>query len=245
MALLNFRVLRKKLADQCFLAKFGKICGNFDAAVNPVDFKIRLNSGEHKTPKILCYDTAGVVVAIVPDVSLFKVGDEVFYAGGMAPTLNSKRWMSTSITAYEAVFDRLGVPKKDPAVDKPAVKSVLILNGTNRLTVFPSASRAESSACVTQLGADHVVNRTEDIPKQLAAIGMFAWERMGTCPVFASDDIVERHRLLNHVSELVDAKRIHTTLGENLGTINSTNLRKAHAALEARRVVGKLVLSGF
>ncbi|CAK4095789.1 unnamed protein product [Aphanomyces euteiches] len=34
-------------------------------AVNPVDFKLRLYTGEHKTPKILGYDAAGVVVAQV------------------------------------------------------------------------------------------------------------------------------------------------------------------------------------
>ncbi|CAK4681055.1 unnamed protein product [Aphanomyces euteiches] len=56
---------------------------------------------------------------------------------------------------------------------------------------------------------------------------------------------MEQHRLLNEVSKLVDAKRVRSTVGENLGTINAANLKKAHAALEGGRVVGKLVLEGF
>ncbi|CAK4645258.1 unnamed protein product [Aphanomyces euteiches] len=311
--------------------------------VNPADFKIRLMrlaveeaqrlyTGDHKTPKILGYDAAGVVVAVGPDVSLFKVGDEVFYAGGMIGQGSNAEYQAvderivgrkpaslsftdaaalpmSSVTAYEAIFDRLGIARKNSSVNNPVKKSVLILNGAGGvgsmaiqllkaltdLTVIASASRPESTAWVTELGADHVVNHAQDIPKQLAAIGMpqvdfilaftelpqyfdtlveaikpqgkigstnpfmenlpfqklfaksvtFAYVSMGTRPMFATDDIVEQHRLLNHVSELVDAKRIRTTVRENLGTINAATLRKAHATLEAGRVVGKLVLSGY
>ncbi|CAK4639879.1 hypothetical protein LEN26_020382 [Aphanomyces euteiches] len=250
-------------------------------AVNPVDFKLRFYTGEHKTPKILGYDAAGDAAALP----------------------------LTSIIAYEAIFDRLGIARKDSSANNPVKKSVLILNGAGGvgsmaiqllkaltdLTVIASASRPQSTAWVTELGADHVVNHAQDIPTQLKALGIpqvdyilaftdlpqhfdaivdvvkpqgkisaitpttdnlpfqklfaksvtFVWENMGTRPIFTTDDIAEHHRLLNHVSDLVDAKRIRTTLGENLGTINAANLRKAHAALEAGRVVGKLVLSGF
>ncbi|CAK4631084.1 unnamed protein product [Aphanomyces euteiches] len=68
---------------------------------------------------------------------------------------------------------------------------------------------------------------------------------MFTRPMSLTDDIMEQHRLLNEVSKLVDAKRVRSTVGENLGTINAANLKKAHAALEGGRVVGKLVLEGF
>ncbi|CAK4625756.1 unnamed protein product [Aphanomyces euteiches] len=71
------------------------------------------------------------------------------------------------------------------------------------------------------------------------------WEVMFTRAIFTTDDIEEQHRLLNHVSELIDAKKVRSTVGENLGLINAANLKKAHAALESHRVVGKLVLSGF
>jgi NADPH2:quinone reductase len=106
-------------------------------SANPVDYKVRKRAappaGEYK---ILGFDASGVVDAVGPDVSLFKVGDEVFYAGsilrqgtnsefhlvderivGRKP--KSLSWAQaaalplTSITAWELLFDRLGaVPGK-------------------------------------------------------------------------------------------------------------------------------------
>src|SRR6202022_3915108 len=48
-------------------------------SANPVDYKVRKRAAppEGET-KILGYDAAGIVDAFGPDVSLFKVGDEVF-----------------------------------------------------------------------------------------------------------------------------------------------------------------------
>jgi NADPH2:quinone reductase len=54
-------------------------------SVNPVDVKVRASvkpaAGEYK---ILGWDAAGVVKTTGPDASLFKPGDEVFYAGSIA-----------------------------------------------------------------------------------------------------------------------------------------------------------------
>jgi zinc-binding alcohol dehydrogenase family protein len=101
-------------------------------SVNPVDTKVRRRA----TPpagqmKILGYDAAGVVDAVGPEVTLFKPGDEVFYAGsilrqgtnaefhlvderivGRKPSTLSFAEAAalplTSITAWELLFDRLG-----------------------------------------------------------------------------------------------------------------------------------------
>jgi len=53
-------------------------------SANPVDYKVRKRAAppEGET-KILGYDAAGVVDAVGPDVTLFKTGDEVFYAGSI------------------------------------------------------------------------------------------------------------------------------------------------------------------
>lgn len=101
-------------------------------SVNPVDCKVRKRAeppeGEYK---ILGFDAAGVVDAVGPDVTRFKPGDEVFYAGsnqrqgtnaefhlvdgrivGRKPgTLSFAQAAAlplTSITAWELLFDRLG-----------------------------------------------------------------------------------------------------------------------------------------
>jgi zinc-binding alcohol dehydrogenase family protein len=102
-------------------------------SVNPVDTKVRLRAAPPPgETKILGYDAAGVVDAVGSEVTLFKPGDEVFYAGSIQrPGTNSEfhavderivgrkpKSLSfaqaaalplTSITAWELLFDRLAV----------------------------------------------------------------------------------------------------------------------------------------
>ena len=53
-------------------------------SVNPVDTKVRKRAAPPAgETKILGYDAAGIVDAVGPDVTLFKAGDEVFYAGSI------------------------------------------------------------------------------------------------------------------------------------------------------------------
>jgi NADPH2:quinone reductase len=118
-------------------------------SANPVDYKVRKRAAppEGET-KILGYDAAGTVEAVGPDVTLFKPGDEVFYAGsiqrqgtnsefhlvderivGHRPkTLSFAQAAAlplTSITAWELLFDRLGaVPGR--SVDP---RTLLIVGG--------------------------------------------------------------------------------------------------------------------
>jgi NADPH2:quinone reductase len=54
-------------------------------SVNPVDVKVRASvPPEGNGYKILGWDAAGVVEAAGPECSLFKAGDEVFYAGSIS-----------------------------------------------------------------------------------------------------------------------------------------------------------------
>jgi zinc-binding alcohol dehydrogenase family protein len=71
------------------------------------------------------------------------------------------------------------------------------------------------------------------------------WETMFARPVFQTADMIEQHKLLTQVAELVDAGKIKTTLSDVLGPINATNLKAAHALIESGKTRGKLVLSGF
>ena len=50
-------------------------------SVNPVDTKVRQRDNPGEAPRILGFDGAGVVRAVGPDCTLFRPGDEVFYAG--------------------------------------------------------------------------------------------------------------------------------------------------------------------
>ena len=71
------------------------------------------------------------------------------------------------------------------------------------------------------------------------------WEFMFTRSLFQTSDMIEQHRLLNRMAELVDAGTIYSTIAENYGTINSENLKRAHAHQESGRAIGKTVLTGF
>lgn len=174
-------------------------------AVNPVDTKVRAPKDKvEETPRIIGYDASGVVEAVGPDVTLFKPGDEVYYAGditrsgtnaefhlvderivGRKPASLSHAEAAalplTTITAYEAFFDRLRIDR-DGA---DAGQSLLIIGAGGGvgsigiqlakqagLTVIATASRSETSDWVKSLGADHVVNHREDMVAQVQAIGI-------------------------------------------------------------------------
>ncbi|MCC6778021.1 MAG: zinc-binding dehydrogenase [Hyphomicrobiales bacterium] len=57
--------------------------------------------------------------------------------------------------------------------------------------------------------------------------------------------MIEQHRLLTEVGQLVDAGKIRGTLTEKLAPINAVNLRRAHALVESGKMRGKIVVEGF
>ena len=118
-------------------------------SVNPVDTKIRAPKEKtEKQPRILGWDAAGTVVAVGEQVTQFKPGDDVYYAGDVTrPGTNSEfhliderivghkpKTLSfseaaalplTSITAWEGLFDRLNISR----TGEDAGKSILIIGG--------------------------------------------------------------------------------------------------------------------
>ena len=73
----------------------------------------------------------------------------------------------------------------------------------------------------------------------------FVWEVMFTRSLFKTYDMIEQHHLLNTVADLIDSKKIKTTLTDLLSPISAENLRKAHKKIESGNTIGKIVLSGF
>lgn len=175
-------------------------------SVNPVDYKRRRGADDGA---VLGYDAAGVVRAAGPDARLFAPGDEVFYAGvvnrpGTNAALHlvddrivgtkprSLNWAEaaalplTSITAWEALFERLDVRRSVPG----AAGAILIVGGAGgvgsiatqiartqtQLTVIATASRPETVAWSKQMGAHHVVDHREPLAAQVAALGIGAPE---------------------------------------------------------------------
>ncbi len=174
-------------------------------AVNPVDTKIRRAADPAGEPRTLGFDAAGVVLARGPQATMFHVGQEVFYAGSIArPGSNAERQLVderivgakpktlsfaqsaalplTAITAWEAMFDRLGI-LRGKAADGAAI---LIIGGAGgvgsiavqlarRLTglkVITTASRPETRAWCESLGAHHVLDHSKPLAPQARALGL-------------------------------------------------------------------------
>jgi zinc-binding alcohol dehydrogenase family protein len=171
-------------------------------SVNPVDVKVRANMGPDKGTKVIGYDAAGVVREVGSDVSKFKVGEEVYYAGDFTrPGTNSELhavderivgkkpkslgfaeaagFPLTSITAWEILFDSLGVKEGEGKGESllviggaGGVGSILIqlAKKLTGLAVIATASRPETTEWVKKMGADHVINHRESLVDQVKAL---------------------------------------------------------------------------
>ncbi|QYJ79155.1 zinc-binding alcohol dehydrogenase family protein [Shewanella acanthi] len=173
-------------------------------SVNPIDTKVRKsNSAPAGEYKILGWDAVGVVKAVGDKVSLFKVGDEVWYAGDISrsgsyaeyqlvderivghkpKTLSNAQAAAlplTSITAWELLFDRLGLPQDSSAHDA----RILIIGAAGgvgsiitqlavKLTgarVIGTASRPETVEWVKKLGAHAVIDHSQLLSEELAKL---------------------------------------------------------------------------
>lgn len=175
-------------------------------SVNPVDTKQRRGvSPPAGEARVLGFDAAGVVESVGAQVSLFKPGDEVWYAGSRArPGTNAELHLVderivgrkprtldfaqaaamplTTITAWEALFDRLGLQ-----IGRPANQGTLLITAgaggvgsiaiqlARRLTamrIVATASRAESREHALRLGAELVIDHARPISQALAEVGI-------------------------------------------------------------------------
>ena len=160
-------------------------------SVNPVDVKVRASSNRARKDRVLGWDASGVVLATGGEATLFRPGDEVFYAGSIDRPGSYASWQLvderivgtkpaslthaeaaalplTAITAWEALFDKLRLTTETTGTllvlgAAGGVGSILIqlAKALTGVTVIATASRPESRAWVEQLGADIVVDHTD------------------------------------------------------------------------------------
>ena len=177
-------------------------------SVNPVDYKVRQGMPAPEGGwNVLGYDASGVVDAVGEAVQNFQVGDQVFYAGSMIrPGTNSEYHLVderivakkptslshaeaaamplTSITAWEALFDRLDVTRPTTQGGKliliiggaGGVGSIAIqlLRALTDMTIITTVSRPETQAWVEELGAHHVIDHSKPMAPQIDALGLGA-----------------------------------------------------------------------
>jgi zinc-binding alcohol dehydrogenase family protein len=170
-------------------------------SVNPVDTKVRAGSPT-ETPRVLGWDAAGVVEAVGAGVTLFKPGDQVWYAGSITrpgsyaeyglvderiaalkpaslPFGEAAALPLTALTAWELLFDRLGVNADDEGEllivgAAGGVGSILtqIASRLTKLRVIGTASRADTREWVRSLGAHDVIDHGKPLLEGLRAAGM-------------------------------------------------------------------------
>ena len=173
-------------------------------SVNPVDTKVRRNPVVAGNTRILGWDAVGEIVEVGSGVQHFKVGDQVWYAGDLTRDGSNAEYQAvderivslkpqslsdaeaaalplTAITAWEMLFDRFNVDldKSDNILvigGAGGVGSIAIqlLKAKTNLKVIATASREETKAWVKSLGADYVIDHTEDLNTQIKALGLDA-----------------------------------------------------------------------
>jgi zinc-binding alcohol dehydrogenase family protein len=174
-------------------------------AVNPVDTKVR--RGVAPPPgqwKVLGWDAVGVVQAVGSEVQLFQPGDRVWYAGAIdRPGCNAELHLVderiaalapkslddaaaaalplTAITAWEMLFDRLGVAPGGGQGQAllvigaaGGVGSILVqlARQLTQLQVLATASRPETVAWVQGLGAHHVLDHSQPLAQEIQRAGL-------------------------------------------------------------------------
>ena len=222
-------------------------------AVNPVDYKVRSRPITEATLRILGWDAAGIVDAVGPGVTLFKPGDSVYYAGDITrPGCNAEYHVVderitgrkpksldfpqaaalplTTITAYEALFDRLGIDVEG----RHRGRTLLVVGGAGGvgsigiqlaklagLTVIATASRPESETWVKQLGADATIDHRRPFRSQLDALG---YRYVDYIAIFNNTD---QH--WNQVCDVVAPQGRITSIVENEGALAQGVLKQKSA----------------
>ena len=172
-------------------------------AVNPVDTKVRRfhappADGSWRVPG---WDAAGVVEAVGDQVSRFRPGDRVWYAGDLTRQGSHAEYQAvdarlvgrmpdtldfaeaaalplTAITAWELLFDRLQLRDADGRLlivgAAGGVGSIMIqlARALSRVTVIGTASRPDTAEWVRELGAHHVIDHRRPLAEALREAGI-------------------------------------------------------------------------
>jgi len=174
-------------------------------SVNPVDTKVRASMpAPEGQAKVLGWDAAGVVLSVGSAVTGFKAGDRVWYAGSIGRAgSNAERQVVderivslmptsldfaqaaalplTAITAWELLFDRLGVARGGGQGQRllvvgaaGGVGSILVqlARQFTQLEVIATASRPETIDWALKQGAHRVFDHRQPLNDELKGIGV-------------------------------------------------------------------------
>lgn len=182
-------------------------------------------SGQDNQPVILGWDASGRIEKIGQDVKNFKVGDEVYYAGDLTRNGSNAELQAvdsriialkpksishtqaaaiplTAITAYEALISQTTTPlTSDTKVliigGAGGVGSIGIqlLKALTPVKIYATASRDESKKWCLQLGADAVLDHSQNLVEEMKKTNVSAFDF-----VFSTTNT---HQYLNIMTDLL------------------------------------------
>ena len=166
-SLVDIQVTKPQASGRDILVKVKAI------SVNPVDYKIRQNMPpENGEFKVIGWDAVGVVEAVGNDVSLFSVGDEVYYAGdltrdgsnaeyqlvderivGRKPkSINDAQAAAlplTAITAWELLFNGLSIPLSNEENGEDGKPIILVIGAAGGVgSIFIQLAKVLTNATI-------------------------------------------------------------------------------------------------
>lgn len=186
---------------------------------------------------ILVTGAAGGVGSILVQLARQLTGLTVI---GTASRADTQAWVR-DLGAHHVVDHAHPLPPQLHALGIPQVRYVASLTHTD--AHFDGLVQA--LAPQGRLGLIDDPAMPLDVMKLKGKALSLHWEMMFARPMHRTPDMIEQHRLLDAVADLVDAGRLRATTGAHFGRIDAANLRRAHALIESGKAMGKIVLEGF
>ncbi len=191
---------------------------------------------KEKPPKVLVVGAAGGVGSIMVQLLRALTGVTII---GTASRDQSVKWLQ-ELGAHHIINHREPLSKGLEGIGIGEVEYVVSLNNTQD-------HYQEIITCLAPQGHFGLIDDADQLdamPLKLKSISLH-WELMFTRSMFQTADMIEQHKLLTKVGDLIDSGKIKTTAAHHLGSINAENLIKAHSMLESQKAHGKIVLEGF
>ncbi len=208
-ALIEFETGTPEIGPQDLLVEVRGI------SLNPVDVKVRANKGPEKGNKVIGYDAAGIVRQTGGDVTKFKVGDEVFYAGDLTRAGTNSQ--------LHAVDERI-VGKKPQSLDFAEAAAFPLTSITAWELLFDSFALKEGEGKGESLlivgGAGGVGSILIQLAKKLTALTVIATasrpETVKWVKKMGADHVI------NHRESLVDQIRALGITPRYVASLNGT-----------------------
>lgn len=186
---------------------------------------------------LLVIGGAGGVGSMAIQLATRVLGLRVIATASRPP---SRQWCQT-LGAHHVIDHNGDLVAQTRALGRDTVDAVLILNAMDRH--FPAASelvRAQGGIC-------SIVEPRQ--PLDLALLrrksGTLSWELMFTRAVYQTPDMIEQHRTLTRLADLIDRGVLQSPLHDDLSPLTAHQLWRAYRALETGHAIGKIALGGW